>query len=61
MASENKQISIPEEYREQGNSLSLEFQDAGLGSLTHGDIYKAGLEAKRAILERYLAMTSERK
>lgn len=60
MANETKQVSIPETSREQGVKLSEEFQDAGLGSLTHGSIYDAGLEAKRALLARIKAASGKK-
>jgi hypothetical protein len=56
MAQETKQVSIPEEYREEGRTLSDDFQAEGLGTISHGDIYRAGLEVKRDFLARVRAL-----
>ncbi len=56
MANETKQVSIPEDLRTQGKSLSDDFQAEGLGSISHGDIYLAGLDAKKNLLVRMKAL-----
>lgn len=56
MAQETKQVSIPEDLRTQGNSLSEAFQAEGLGTISHGNIYEAGLQAKREFLARVKAL-----
>jgi len=48
MAQEFKQVNVPEQDHEEGANLASEWKVAGLGTLTHGDIYRAGLQASKA-------------
>jgi hypothetical protein len=48
MAQEFKQINVPEQDHEEGAKLASDWKSAGLGTLTHGDIYRAGLQVQKA-------------
>lgn len=51
MAQEFKQVNIPEQDHQQGTELASEWKEECLGTLTHGDIYRAGLLALNARIQ----------
>lgn len=48
MAQEFKQVNVPEQDHEEGAKLASDWKLAGLGTLTHGDIYRAGVQAQKS-------------
>lgn len=48
MAQEFKQINVPEQDHEEGAKLASDWKLHALGTLTHGDIYRAGVQAQKA-------------
>lgn len=61
MAQEFKSIVVPEEAHNQGTELASEWKDACLGTLSHGDIYRAGLLALNAKITAILKASQKAK
>jgi hypothetical protein len=50
MAQEQKHVVVTAHDHKEGANLASKWKAAGLGTLTHGDIYRAGLLALKAKL-----------
>jgi hypothetical protein len=50
MAQKFKSIIVPEASHIQGTEIAVQWKEVALGTLTHGDIYRMGLQMARAKL-----------
>lgn len=61
MAQEFKSVVVPEQIHEEGVNLASDWKAAGLGTLTHGDVYRAGILATKAKLANLNPVSKQRK